>query len=239
MVKAQFIVLVLLCLAPFALPSVGSQSYATVTTQVSSTRVGTITLGSSVVSVSLAQLLINRSFTVYSTTGTSLGCETTVFTFNGTRGQYVNGSFTSNIAIDFYVMADASFQSWSKLGTCGSVPAAIEHQQNTMGYGFNAALPDSGTWDIALLNFSNTRNASGFLEAYLTSGTFTSTEQFISTLTQTILVKSTIVQQMTTLSPYSLLVIGAIIAIVFAIVLITIRGILKKRRAPRHDDARS
>ena len=232
MVKAQFIVLALLCLAPFVLPSVRSQSYSTITTQDSSTRIGTITIGSSVVvSVSQQQLLVNRSFTVYSTTGTSLGCETTAFSFNGTRGQYVDGSFTSNIVIDFYVMADASFQSWSKLGTCGGIPAAIERRQNTMGYRFNVALPDSGTWDIVLVNFSNTRNASGFLVAYLTSGTLISTEQFTSTITQTIPVKSTIIQQMTMLSPYSLLVIGASIAIVFAIVLVTIRRILKKRRA--------
>jgi hypothetical protein len=232
MVKAQVIVLALLCLAPFMLPSVRSQSYSTITTQVSSTRVGTITIGTSVVSFPPPSLLlINQSFMVYSTTGTSLGCEATAFTFNGTRGQYVDGSFASNIVIDFYVMSDPSFQSWSKFGTCGRVPAAIEHQQNTTGYRFNVALPDSGTWDIVLINFSNTRNASGFLVAYLTSGTFTSTEQITSTVTYTIPIESAIVQELTTLSPYSLFVIGAIIVVVFIIVLITIMGILKKRRA--------
>jgi len=221
----------LLCLALFVLPSVGSQSHVIFTTQVSSTQLGTYTVGSSViVSISQPQLLINRSFTVYSTTGTSFSCETTSFTFNGNRGQYVSGNLTSNIAIGFYIMTDASYQSWSKLGNCGSVPGAIGSRQSTMAYGFNVALPDSGVWDIVLVNSSNTRNASGFLVAYLTSGTFISTKSLLSTLTQTIPVESTTIKQEATVSSYSLYLIVGIIAVVFAIVLTTSGKILKKRR---------
>jgi hypothetical protein len=181
-------------------------------------------------SISQSQLLINRSFTVYSTTGTSLSCETISFTLNGNRGQYVFGNLTSNIAIGVYIMTDASYQSWSKLGNCASVPGAIESQQSTMAYDFNVAIPDSGVWDIVLVNSSNSRNASGFLVAYLTSGTFISTKSLLSTLTQTIPVESTIITQEPTVSNYSLLLIVGIVAIVFVIVLTTSGKILRKKR---------
>ena len=222
----------MLCLALFVLPSVESQSYVTSTTQVPSTQLGTYTAGSSVlVSILQPQLVMNRSFTVYSTTGTSVSCETASFTFNGTRGQYVSGNLTSNIAVGFYIMADATYQSWSKLGNCGSVPGAIESQQSTMAYDFTVALPDSGIWDIVLVNSSNARNASGFLMAYLTSGTFISTTSLLSTVTQTIPVESAIIiQGEATVSNYSLYLIAGIIAIVFVIVLTTSGKILKKKR---------
>lgn len=214
------------------LPTVGSQSYVTVTTQVSRTQTGLITL-SSTVSVLQRQLVFNQSFTVYSTTGTSLSCETINFPFNATRGEYISGTIKSNIEIDFYIMTDANYRSFSTLGNCGSVPAAIEARQNTMNHTFNVALPDSEVWDIVLVNSSNTRNASGFLSAYLISGTSVSTAPLLRTLTRTKITRSTIIMQATfpNLSAYSLIAILGIFVIVFVIVTITIRKILRRRQS--------
>jgi hypothetical protein len=227
LLKANFIVLTILCFVPLPLSIVGSQSYVTTTIQTSS--IATYTIGSSVItSVSQPQLLVNRSFTVFSTTGTSDDCEVANFTFYGSRGQFVSGNFSSTVALDFYVMTDTAYQNLLTLRNCGSV-SAVDSRQNTMNYDFNVALPDSGLWDIVLVNHSNTRNATGFLVAYLTFGTFITSEPLVTTIIQTIPVQTVVREQGAILSSYSLSIIMSMIAIVFIIVFVASREILKKK----------
>ena len=169
---------------PSLLAIVGSANYVTFATQVN--QVKTITVGSSVTtSLAQQQQLINSPFKVISTAGTNLHCEVWNFTFTGNQGQYVAGNFTSDIPLDFYVIQDTSYQSWLKVGSCGNGANAITSQLSTMAYSFDAALPSSGRWDLVLVNFSNARDADGFMVAYVAAGSYTSTQQLLSTITPT------------------------------------------------------
>jgi hypothetical protein len=165
---------------------VGSVGYLTFAAQVNQMATSTVTLGSSLsTSLSQPQQLIYRSFTVLSTTGTTLRCEFWNFTFTGNQEQYVSGNFTSDNQIDFYVVQDTSYQNWLKTGSCGNVGDAIASQLLSKSFSFNAALPSTGTWLIVLVNSSNSKNADGFIAAYLSAGSYTITQQLLSTITTT------------------------------------------------------
>jgi len=182
--KARYAVAILIVCIPSLLATVGSANYVTFASQVNQVR--TITVGSSVItSLAQHQQLINSPFKVVSTTGTNLHCEFWNFNFTGNQGQYVAGNFTSDIALDFYVIQDTSYQSWLKVGSCGNVADAITSQLGTMAYSFDVALPSSGRWDLVLVNFSNTRDADGFMVGYLSAGSYTSTQELLSTITPT------------------------------------------------------
>jgi len=192
------LLVILVLFSPLMLPVVDSQSYVTVTTQVTSIQVITSTTGSSVVtSQSPPQQLFNSAFTVNATAHTN-SCETFNLTFNGTQGQYVSGNFTSDISLGFFITQDSSYQTWLKSGGCASFPSSIASQPPTTSYAFNLALPTSGLWDIVLVNYSTTRNADGFMTAYLSFLGSTLTEPLLSTITQTNLVQSEMTVQATT-----------------------------------------
>ena len=164
------------------LPTVANARDFIFTNQVN--QIQTITIDTSTItSQSQLQTLINRAFVVNSTTGTNHQCEKSNFSFTGNQGQYVSGNFTSYTPLDFYIISDQSYQNWLKSGSCGNSPDAIVSQLNTISYGFSAALPSSGRWDIVLVNFSNTRNTSGFMMAFLSSGSYTLTKTLLDTLT--------------------------------------------------------
>ena len=164
------------------LPTVANARDFIFTNQVNQIQTITIDIRT-ITSQSQLQTLINRAFVVNSTTGTNHQCEKSNFSFTGNQGQYVSGNFTSYTPLDFYIISDQSYQNWLKSGSCGNSPDAIVSQLNTISYGFSAALPSSGRWDIVLVNFSNTRNASGFMIASLSSGSYTLTKTLLDTLT--------------------------------------------------------
>ena len=191
------LLVVLLLFSPLLLPVVDSQSYATVTTQVTSIQVITSTTGSSVVtSQSPPQQLFNSPFTV-NATAYPHSCAKFNLTFNGTQGQYVSGNFTSDIPLGIFITQDSSYQTWLTSGGCASFPSSIVSQPPTMTYAFNLALPYSGLWDIVLVNYSTTRNADGFMTAYLSYSGSTFTQPLLSTITQTTLVPSVMTIQAT------------------------------------------
>lgn len=184
------VLVILLLFSPLLLPVVGSQSYVTVTTQVTSIQVITATAGSSVVtSQSQPQQLFNSAFKV-NATASSNSCQTFSLTFNSTQGQYVSGNFTSDIPLGFFIAQDSNYQLWLKSGGCASFPPSVTSQVPNTTYAFNLALPSSGMWDIVLVNYSTTRNADGFMSAYLSFLGSTFTEPLLSTITQTNLVQS-------------------------------------------------
>ncbi|HKM77353.1 MAG TPA: hypothetical protein VJZ32_13140 [Candidatus Bathyarchaeia archaeon] len=189
---------ILLLFSPLLLPVVHSQSHVTVTTQVTSIQVMTSTTGSSVVaSLSPPQQLFNSAFTV-NATAYSHSCAKFNLTFNSTQGQYVSGNFTSDIPLGIFITQDSSYRTWLASGGCASFPSSILSQPPTMTYAFNLALPNSGLWDIVLVNYSTTRNADGFMTAYLSYLGSTITEPLLSTVTQTNLVSSIMTVQATT-----------------------------------------
>lgn len=180
--QVRYFVAIVIVFSALLLPTVVSQGYNPSGDQVN--QVATITVGSTVSTSQLQQTLINRTFKVKSTTGTKLPCETYSFAFNSTQGQYVSGNLTSDIPLDFYIVQDSTYQGWVKSGSCGNGTVAITSQLNTMSYTFYLAMP-TGAWDIVLVNRSNTRDADGFIAAYLSSGSYTITKPLLSTLTTT------------------------------------------------------
>lgn len=177
------IVILIVCIASL-LAIVGSANYRTFASQVN--QVKTITVGSSVTtSLAQQQQLIKSTFKVISTAGTNLHCQFWNFNFTGNQGQYIAGNFTSDIPLDFYLVQDTSYQSWLKVGSCGNTVDAITSQLSTMAYSFDVVLPSSGKWDLVLVNFSNARDADGFIVAYVAAGSYTSTQQLLSTITMT------------------------------------------------------
>jgi hypothetical protein len=181
---ARYAIAIMIVCFPTLAVIVGSANYVTFASQVN--QVKTITVGSSVTtSLAQQQQLINSSFKVISTAGTNLHCQFWNLTFIGNQGQSVVGNFTSDIPLDFYVIQDASYQSWLKVGSCGNGADAITSQLSTMAYSFDVALPSSGRWDLVLVNFSNARDADGFMVAYVPAGSYTSTQQLLSTVTPT------------------------------------------------------
>lgn len=235
MVRA--IILTVLCLASLLSSTVAGQNYVTTTTQTSTTATRTYTMGSVITSLSQPQLIVNQSFTVFSTTGTSDNCEMTNFTFSSNRGEYVSGHFAATIPLDFYIMTDGDYQNLMTHRSCGSVPA-VSGVQNAMNYSFNVALPDTGLWDIVLINRSDTRNASGFLKAELTLGNSVTSELSLITNIETVTFQATVTEQAGTgVSAYSLLIIVSMIAIVFAIVLFMSRKILKRQSTAKSSES--
>jgi hypothetical protein len=182
--RSVLFIMVLCGLSIFA--AVSSKNSFTLATGVNQTGITTATIGTSTFkSLSQRQQLINQSFTVPSTTGTNLQCELWNFTFTGNQGQYISGNFTANSPVDFYLVQDTNYQNWLNQGTCGIATEAIASQQLTLSYNFNATLPNSGKWDIVLVNSSNTNNAGGSITAYLSSGGYTLTEVVLGTITTT------------------------------------------------------
>jgi hypothetical protein len=182
------IVIMIVCFATLAV-IVSSADYVTFASQVNQVR--TITVGSSLTtSLAQQQQLINRSFKVISTGGTNLHCELWNLTFTGNQGQSVAGNFTSDIPLNFYLVQDTSYQRWSNGGSCGNVADAITSKLNTMAYSFDVVLPGSGRWDLVLVNFSNARDADGFMVAYVAAGSYTLTQQLLSTITSTSIITS-------------------------------------------------
>jgi hypothetical protein len=183
--RRSVLFLIVLCgLSAFAV--VSGENFFALATGVNQT--GTTTaISSATISTSLSpqQQLINQSFTVPSTTGTNLQCELWNFTFTGNQGQYISGNFTADSPVDFYLVQDTNYQNWLRQGTCGSATEAIASRQLTMSYNFSDALPNSGRYDIVLVNSSNTNNAGGSITAYLSSVGYTVTEVMLSTITTT------------------------------------------------------
>jgi hypothetical protein len=124
---------------------------------------------------------------VLSTTGTNLPCEFWTFNFTATTGQYVSGSFSSDNPVSFFIVPQASYQSWVKAGTCGNAGDAIASQLISTSYNFTRiAIPSSGTWTIVIVNASNAKNADGYVTAYLSTAGYTATQTLIGTVTTTI-----------------------------------------------------
>lgn len=149
-------------------------------------QVETVTMGTSLTtSLSQPQQLISSMFKVVATTGTNLPCTFWNFSFTGDQGQYVYVNFTSIIPIDFYIVQSTTYQNWLKGGSCGDAADAIASQTTSLSYGFSGPLPSPGKWIILLVNFSNSRDADGFITALLGSASYTITQNLLTAVTLT------------------------------------------------------
>ena len=184
LLRRSFVLLTLvLCLAALTAPVAQSRA-SPVPGQVFTS---TITTGSMVsTAISQAQIL-NRPFTVLSTTGTNLPCEYWAFNFTATVGQYLSGGFSSDNAVSFFVVQQATYQKWVASGVCGNAGDAIASQLFGTGYNFTAlAIPTSGTWTVVIVNSSNARNADGFVTLSLSATVYPVTQPLLRTITTTV-----------------------------------------------------
>ena len=187
--KATYTVVFLIVCAVLVLPTIVNEINAAFGSTVNQAQ--TVTVGSTTTtSLSQRQQIANQAFKIVSTTGTSLQCQFYNVTFMGNEGQYVSGNFTSIIPLNFYLVPDQTYRNWLTTGDCGNSADAIASQLNTMAYGFNATFTSTGPWDIILVN-SSSRDADGYLVAYLSSTGYTVTQPILATTTQGLTIAST------------------------------------------------
>jgi len=181
--QLRHILIILVCVGLISLSSGGSTTFASRVNQVVT---NTVTVGTSfITSQSQLQQLVNGPFTVIATTGTTLPCEFWNYSFTSLQGQYLSLNVTSNIPLDVYVVPSSNYQNWLKEGSCGNQADAVASKLLTVAYSFNGVLPSSEGWDIVLVNSSNSRDASGFMTAYLATGNVVA-QELLSTVTSTI-----------------------------------------------------
>jgi hypothetical protein len=183
----------------------------------------TITIESFTTSPSPLEQVFNGPFTVLSTTGTNLPCELWALNFTAGIGQYLSGSFNSDLPVGFFVVPQESYHEWVKAETCGSLASAIAGQLFTTSYDIGpVAIPSSGIWTIVIVNSSNARDADGYLAAYLTTTPLTVTQP----LTGTITLGSTTTSTATLVSgrpvpgfPFSSIIVGIMVGLMATIAL--------------------
>jgi hypothetical protein len=220
--------MVLLSLA--ALLTVVGENHVVSAASLDQVTTSTMTFESFATSPSPLEQIFNGPFTVLSTTGTNLPCELWAVSFNATTGQYVSGTFGSDIPVSLFVVQQTSYQNWMKAGTCGNMGDAIAGQLITMSYSIPpAAIPNSGTWVIVIVNSSNARNADGYLAAYLSIVPYPVTQPLTGTVTMTSISTTTVLSgQPVPGFPVASIIIG-ILAGLIAIVMLRRRNETRQR----------
>jgi hypothetical protein len=173
------------------------------------------------------QQLFNGPFTVLSTTGTNMPCEFWTLNFTATTGQYLTGSFNSDIPVSFYIVQASAYQNWIKAETCGSMTDAIAGNLLTTAYSFTpVAVPTSGAWTIVIVNSSNARNADGYLAVYISSMPLTVTQPLTGTITMTYTstTSSVVVGQPVAGFPASSILLGILVGLAAIIMIRRKRG---------------
>jgi hypothetical protein len=202
--RIQSLLFTLMLGTSLLLAVIGSNGNLTIATRANEEATSTVTIGTSLTtSQSQPQQLIKSGFKLISTTGTNLQCQRWNFTFTGVQGQYVSGNFTSDIPLDFYLVQDSRYQGWLTSGNCGNAEDAIVSTRAATSYHFGNVLPNSGNWDLVLVNFSNSRDADGTIVAYVSSGSYTITQLLFSTVTTTIQPASTTIPSTSTAATVS------------------------------------
>jgi hypothetical protein len=189
-------------------------------------QVVTVTLGTSLSTyISQQEPVFNGPFNVLSTTGTNLPCEFWTVNFTATTGQSLSGNFTSDNPVSFFVVPQATYQSWVKAGTCGSAAESIASQLIATSYRVNGvAIPSGGTWTIVIVNSSSEKNAEGYLSAYLSTNGFTVAQPFTQPISGTItatITSTTILNQPTTIPgfPSASIILGILTGLVVTLIM--------------------
>ena len=190
----------LLLLVPLfaAAQTVQSQQYATttLTTIVTSSGVSTVAAGTQVLTTTQGQvsLIFSAPVTIPGTHGV---CGVYfVQEFNGTAGEVLIGSVTSNSRVDVYVMTASAFKTWSHQIVAGGIctPAnLVASQLATTSYNFTSTIPSNGVYEIVVNNLSHSTvtaqvnanlatTAPGLVTVVASS---TLTQQMVQTLMQT------------------------------------------------------
>ena len=201
----------------------GSEVHTALAVPPSQVTTSTMTVESFATSPSPLEQIFNGPFTVLSTTGTNSPCELWALNFTAGIGQYLSGSFSSDLSVGFFVVPEGNYQEWVKAETCGSLTSAIAGQLLTTSYDIGpVAIPSSGIWTIVIVNSSNARDADGYLAAYLTTTPLTVTQP----LTGTITMISTTTSTATILSghpvagfPFSSIIFGIMVGLIAIIAL--------------------
>lgn len=211
------------------------QSYTTVTTvvteNVTHNEVSTVTVATSTISSAGPQsrLIFSGAVTIPATHGV---CgQYFVQEFNASAGTLVSGTVTSDTAINFYLLTDASFHAWTHQivagGTCTPAnPLLIT--QSVSSYNFSATITSDGKYDMVLNNLSHSA-ANAELNAISTSSISSLVTLLLySTLTQSSVLPMTYtsiqvqaVQPPSDLSSNSpTLILGALLAVIIIAIIL-------------------
>jgi hypothetical protein len=176
-----------------------SQQYTTttMTTLATGTELTTVAVGTQLITTTSGQV-----FPVYAgprvhIAGTHGVCGVYfVQAFNGTAGEVLTGTVSTNSPVNVYLLSAAAFKAWQHLvvagGTCTpSSPVVI--QTNITAYTLSTTIPASGTYDLVVNNLSAstvtaqiTANLAAAAPALLTEVAYsTTTQQMVQTLMET------------------------------------------------------
>jgi guanyl-specific ribonuclease Sa len=216
-----------------AAQSVQSQQYttATMTTLTTSTQPSTIVVDTETMTTNQTQ---SRSiFSAPVTIPGTHGVCGIYFQqpFNATAGSTLSGTFTSNSKVDFYVMTQGVFHSWSHQVVAGGncTPSSlILSQHDTTSYNFTTTIPSTGLYQIIVNNLSESTVTAQLTASLSTTTPSMATVTVYSTTmqeyVQTIMQNSTGTLQASSGSMNTTLPIAiGVIIIILAVVAYTIR----------------
>jgi hypothetical protein len=214
--------------------SVQSQQYttATMTVLTTSTQASTVAVGTETMTTNQGQSRVIFSAPV-AIPGTHGVCGIYFQQpFNATAGETLTVTFTSNSKVDFYVMTQPVFQSWSHQIVAGGncTPSSlILSQHGTTSYNFTTTIPSTGFYQIIVNNLSES-----VVTAQLTASLSTTTPSMFTTkmysttmqeYVQTIMQNSTGTMQASNASTdYTLPVVVGVIIIILAVAVYFMRA---------------
>jgi hypothetical protein len=218
--------------------SVQSQQYttATMTMLTTSTQPSTVAVGTETMTTNQGQSHVIFSAPV-AIPGTHGVCGIYFQQpFNATAGETLTVTFTSNSKVDFYVMTQTVFQSWSHQIVAGGncTPSSlIISQHDTTSYNFTTTIPSTGFYQIIVNNLSESA-----VTAQLTASLSTTTPSMVTTTTystsmqeyvQTIMQNSTGTMQASSGSTDDTIAIAVAIIIIILVVAVYV---MRAKRSP-------
>jgi ribosomal protein L40E len=136
--------------------TVGSQSLTTITSWTTVTSQSTSTSsGRTAVATSTGTQTVNNSvvsmqtFTVPAVQPRK--CYIHYFTYQGTAGDRLQGRWTSDYVLNFYILSESNYAKWKYCGDPGSTYVTVEMARS---YSVNFVLPETGTVYFAFENYA-------------------------------------------------------------------------------------
>jgi hypothetical protein len=230
-------------------PIAGSQSLTTITSLTTATRQMTSTSYSTTAvrtttatSTVTAALYSLTTFTVDAAKPRT--CYTYYFTHDGVEGERLQGKWTSNYIINFYVMSESNYAKYKYCGQPGSTYLKVEWHTS---YSLNWLVPDSGVVYFIFENYAVGTDVASertiSFELYEV-GSQSMTSVLYSTTTAELILKSTETSSSISYStiqsslegitsPVSLAAIGVIAGVLIVVAIVTILKRQKKTAAPK------
>jgi hypothetical protein len=183
------IILCLLAVPLLALgPMVGGQGYVTqtITTMVTN-QATSVAMGTSIVTSIMPQSRVIFSAPVQIPPTHGVCGIYFVHPFNATSDDSVSGTLTADNQVDFYILTDAAYQSWTHQVVAGGncTPGNIVlFQKGTISYNFTSAIPATGLYQIVVNNLSHSTVNAQLTVNLIANAPATATMVTYSTMTE-------------------------------------------------------